>query len=314
MDAKLNASISIIDTHNLRGVDLNLLVAFVALMDTRSVTRAAELLCIGQPSASHALKRLRDLLGDPLFVRCPHGMAPTPRALALEQPIRDVLASISATLFEGAMFDPGTARRNFRVGASDYAQIAIAEGVLAWMAKVAPACRLILTAADCDTVGRSLDRGDIDCAVGAFPALSWASHQQVLYTESYLCLFDSVACGIEGVITQDQWLGLPHAIMSTRGDLAGPLDEMLAKRGLARHVAVSTPHFLAIPWLLKGKRLIAALPGRLALRCAAAAGLTACPLPFATPGFPVSMVWNARTDAEPGNRWLREAMTRQCSA
>lgn len=295
-----------IKTTDLRDVDLNLLVAFEALMQTRSVTRAAEQLRISQPSASHALKRLRDLVGDPLFARTPSGMTPTPRALYLAQPVRDILSSIESTLFAGSEFDPARETRIFRIAATDYAQAVIAEPLLAILRSRAPGCRLILTATDCDRVTGSLERGEVDLAFGAFPQLNWSSHQALLYRESYACIFDPVACAIDGDLTLARWLELPHAIMSTRGDYTGPLDEVLRASGLKRQVAVSTPSFLAIPLLVKGKPMVAALPSRLAERYAAPLGLATCPVPFDSGRFAVTALWTARTAKEPGMVWLRE--------
>jgi DNA-binding transcriptional LysR family regulator len=303
-----------IDRADVRNVDLNLLVAFEALMQTRSVTRAAERLRVGQPSASYSLKRLRELFRDPLFVRTPSGMAPTPRALTLDEPIRSILASIEATLFAGPSFDSQHEARIFRVGAIDYAQSVIADPLLSMLQKKAPECRLILTATDCDIVGRALERGEIDLAVGAFPEPVSAPHQRVLYRERYECVFDAKACQVRGTMTRVQWLTLPHVIMSTKGDYSGPLDEVLKASGDRREVVVSTPNFLAIPYLLKGKRLVAALPSRLARTCRAHLGLATCPVPFDTPEFDIVMVWNSRTGNEPGAVWLREQIISICEA
>lgn len=312
MHSKSNISIEAIERRNLRHVDLNLLTIFAALMETRSVTRAADRLGLGQPAASHALKKLRQLLGDPLFVRNPTGMVPTPRALALDAPVRAILSNISDALFAGDGFEPGTARSVFRVGATDYAQMAIAEPLLAELVGVSPMSRLILTATDCQSVGRALETGEIDLAFGAFPQLAWTQRHQHLYDEDYACVYDAAVCGIKGPLTMEQWLALPHAIMSTRGDYVGPIDAVLGERGLRRHIATSTPHFLAMPYLLQGKAIVGALPMRLARRCAAAFGLAVCPLPFAAPRFAVSMIWTPRTDNEPGLIWLRDQIVRLC--
>jgi len=301
-----------IDKTDLRNVDLNLLVAFAALMQTRSVTKAAERLRVGQPSASHSLKRLRELLGDPLFVRTPAGMAPTPRALALEEPVRSILARIGTTLFASPSFDPAREKRIFRVGAIDYAQSVIAGPLLSVLRKEAPDCKLILTATDCDSAERALERGEIDVAVGAFPELAAGPHQRVLYRERYECVFDAKACQAPVPMTRAQWLALPHIIMSTKGDDTGPLDEVLKTSGERREVAVSTPNFLAIPYLLKGKRLVAALPARLARSCRKNLKLATCAVPFETPEFDVVMVWSARTGNEPGAVWLRDQMLSVC--
>jgi DNA-binding transcriptional LysR family regulator len=258
------------------------------------------------------LKRLRELFGDPLFVRSGSAMAPTPRALALDEPIRAILASIETTLFAGPSFNPRHERRVFRVGAIDYAQSVIAAPLLALLQSKAPDCKLILTATDCDVAGRALERGEIDLAVGAFPELASAPHQRLLYRERYECVFDATACQVQVPMTRAQWLALPHIIMSTKGDYSGPLDEVLKASGERREVAVSTPNFLAIPYLLKGKRLVAALPSRLARTCRRDLGLATCALPFDVPEFDVVMVWNARTGKEPGAVWLREQIISIC--
>jgi len=105
--------------HNLRAVDLNLLVVLDALLHERHLTRAAARLPMSQPAVSHALARLRTLLGDPLFHRTRGGLRPTPHALALEAPLRDVLAQVRR-LLAGAVFDPAASRRTFRLAMSDY--------------------------------------------------------------------------------------------------------------------------------------------------------------------------------------------------
>lgn len=295
-----------IDGKHLRDVDLNLLVAFEALMQTRSVTGTAQLLRVGQPSASHTLKRLRDLFHDPLFVKTKSGMTPTPRALALAEPVRSILAKIETTVFAGPSFDPLHETRIFRIGVSDYTQSVIADPLVASVQEQAPGCRLLFTAADCNTAGLSLEQGEIDLALGAFPRSIPATLKAVLYKERYRCVFDAKVCHVKGAITRALWLSLPHVIMSTQGDYAGPLDEVLQSRGEERDVMFSTPYFLAIPYLLQGKRLLAALPARLAKTSCTPFGLKVSDLPFASPEFDVMMVWNARTANEPGALWLRE--------
>jgi DNA-binding transcriptional LysR family regulator len=241
-------------------------------------------------------------------------MSPTPRALALADPVRAILTSIERILFSGPSFDPPRETRVFRIGATDYAQAVIADPLLAIFQKHAPGCRLILTATDCDIVGRSLERGEIDLAAGAFPEIVSAPHQLLLYRERYACVFDAKACNVRGAISKAQWLALPHIIMSTRGDYSGPLDETLKPSGERRDVMVSTTNFLAIPFLLRDKRYVTALPARLAETCRTKFGLATCALPFETPGFDVTMVWNARTANEPGAIWLRDQIVSICQS
>jgi LysR family transcriptional regulator, mexEF-oprN operon transcriptional activator len=116
---------------DLARVDLKLLVAFDALLTEGSVTRAAERVGIGQPAMSHALARLRRLLRDELFVRAPDGVRPTPRALALADPIRVALSAIQDTLLQGQGFGPAEAERTFVLGMPDSVEIALLPRFLA---------------------------------------------------------------------------------------------------------------------------------------------------------------------------------------
>jgi DNA-binding transcriptional LysR family regulator len=299
-----------IDRTDLRGVDLNLLLAFEALFQTRSVTRAAERLRIGQPAASHALKRLRTLLNDPLFVRTPTGMVPTARALELASPIRAILTDIETTLFARPTFVAREERRNFRVGATDYAQLVVLTPLMSELLSVAPDCRLIISQTSCDTVARELERGEIDLAVGVFPDATAAPHKQVLFREEYVCLYDAAASGLAAPLSLADWLALPHMMMSTRADYAGPIDDALGLSGESRFVALSTPNFLTIPFMLKNSRAVAAMPSRLARQCAASNELDVCALPIDAPSFEVAMLWHARSDGDPGAVWFRDSVMR----
>ena len=106
---------TIIVAMNLAAIDLNLLVAFEALMEERHVTRAGQRIGLAQPSMSSALARLRALFDDDLLVRTAEGMQPTARALALARPVSEALEQIRRTLDSGPGFDPGSARRHFTI-------------------------------------------------------------------------------------------------------------------------------------------------------------------------------------------------------
>ena len=293
---------------DLRNVDLNLLVAFEALLETRSVTKAAEVLCIGQPAASHALKRLRELFSDPLFVRGPEGMVPTARALAVAGRVRTALSQLETVLLSQMEFDPHREARNFRVGATDYAQVVVLKPLLDRLFVDAPNCRLIASTTNCEVVRRELERGEIDLAVGVFPQNLGISHKRTLFDDDFACLFDPQACGVSPPLTHREWLSLPHVMMSTRADFLGPLDEILQTAGSSRFVAASTPSFMAIPPWLKGTRAIATMPERFAAVCAQSFGLAISPPPVRIAKIEVAMFWHSRTHREPGCIWLRETI------
>ena len=111
-----------INKHDLRNLDLNLLVAFQVLVREKSVSRAAERLFLGQPAMSGALARLRDVLEDEILVRTGRGMEPTTKALALYAQLTPDLESIRATLFEQPAFEPATQSRTFHLGMRDWVE------------------------------------------------------------------------------------------------------------------------------------------------------------------------------------------------
>jgi DNA-binding transcriptional LysR family regulator len=293
---------------DLRLFDLNLLVAFDALLTERSVTRAATRIGIGQPAMSYALSRLRELFADVLFVRTSRSMQPTSRALELAGPIADILAGVREKVLADRAFRPETAELVIRVGASDYAELAILPAVLAALRSAAPGVRVVIRSIDRDRVDTALESGAIDLAIAHFPDANGAQKKEILFHEEFVCLFDAKKCGVTAPIKLRAFLDLPHILMSLRGDLSGAVDKALARNRAKRFVFAVTPHFLTIPFLLHGFRAIATVPRRLAENCADVAGLAVSRLPIEIEGFDVSMLWHARTETDPAHHWFRELL------
>jgi DNA-binding transcriptional LysR family regulator len=291
---------------DLRLFDLNLLIAFDALMEERNVTRAARRVGIGQPAMSHSLARLRELFGDGLFIRTASAMQPTTRALELAGPIARILDDIRASVLSDRAFEPAVADTVFRIGASDQAVVGVVGGVLAALRAAAPKARVTVLPVDRDRVSGMLESGAIDLAIGYYPDAQNAEHSEILFHEDFVCLFDDRACGVTPPLKLKTYLELPHILMSLRGEFSGSADALIAREGAKRFILMTTPHFLTIPFLLRGLRAVAAVPRRLAETCANAAGLAMSPLPIAMEGFDVSMLWHARTQSDPAQRWFRE--------
>ena len=145
-------------------LDLNLLRVFDTLMDERSVSRAAERLSVSQPAVSGMLTRLRDSLGDPLFIRGQYGMVPTERALELALPIKSALENIDYILAPVA-FDPKTAEMTLTIAATDYALQVILTPFLMLLANQAPGIRVAVTTIEPTKMAEQLERGQIDFAL-----------------------------------------------------------------------------------------------------------------------------------------------------
>lgn len=290
----------------LRRFDLNLLVAFDILISERNVTAAARRMGIGQPAMSSALSRLRDMFGDPLLIRTATGLQPTSRALDLVAPVSRILAELREEVFSTRAFDPGKDQRTFRIGVSDQVEAAIMQDVLHAIQRDAPGVRVIARSVEMKFGAELLSNGAIDLAVGHFPDVESGLETVTLYRETFVCLFDAKACGVAPPLSLDDYAALPHILVSLRGEPFGHVDELLEAAGRSRTVIYTTPHFLAVPFLLHGFRAVAALPRRLAENCADAAGLATCPVPLPSTGYDIRMAWHRRTSSDPAQTWLRD--------
>ena len=151
--------------------DLNLLRAFVVLMEERNVSKAAERMHLSQPAMSNTLSRLRDLLSDPVLVRTSQGMQPTPKAKGLENTIRTALQMIEQSLSAENEFNPDTSEQVFHIATTDYVELLLIPRLLNHLAQVAPNVRLEVHALGPDVPETELEQGDYDFALGRFPEL-----------------------------------------------------------------------------------------------------------------------------------------------
>ena len=304
-------AILLIDHANLSQLDLNLLVAFDALLAEGSVTRAAERVGVSQPSMSHALGRLRKLLKDELFIRAPDGVRPTPRALALAAPIRVALSAIQETVLQERGFDPAEAERTFLLGMPDSVEVALLPRLLAHLEAEAPKVRVRVHAIDRFAVLEQLDRDRLHLGIsGLFTEGTVHHKRRRLYATNYLCLYDPARLPLEPPLTLEDYVAVPHVLGSLRGDAHGVVDDALAPLGLRRTIAVTTPHFAAVPFVLKGARLLSTVPQPAARIFAERFGLATSPVPVGLPDFDVSMLWHASYDHDPAHRWLRGTVAR----
>ena len=301
-----------IDAVNLSRVNLNLLVHLDALLAERSVTRAAARVGLGQSAMSHNLARLRDLFSDELLTRGPEGLRPTPRALALVEPVRIALAQIQVLVSRDEAFDPRTAERTFSVGLPDSMEILIVPSLLAYLREVAPGIHLRLHNIDSSKLLDDLDADRLDLAVGYGVFAQGQAHhkRRLLFTETYLCMFNAERTGITASISLDDYLRLPHVLTSLRPGERGVVDDALEKLGLRRTVVLTTPRFLAVPSLVARAPVVVTMHARLARFFAAELGLSLSLPPVELPDMAVSLLWHASYDHDPAHAWLRQMMVR----
>ncbi len=306
-------AIRIIDGMNLSAVDLNLLVAFEALYDTRNVTLAGQRINRAQPSVSSALGRLRLLFQDELFLRTADGMQPTPKAAALMPAVSAALDQIRQALTQGAGFDPqAAAGRRFTVAASDYADVVIVPHIVAALRRDAPGIDLRIARLDRAALYEQLDNGSVDLAIGGHLAPPKRMLRERLYQEHFVCIADRHHPALRGrKLDLARYVALPHALFtpSDDGSARGVVDASLARLGQRRRVACTFAHIVALPHAVQGTDLVATLARRAALRLAGP-GLTLRPLPpEVDPGpFDIDMVCSRRAPGDAALAWLQQVV------
>ncbi len=246
---------------NLQTIDLNLLLVFEALMDERNVTRAAKRVGLSQPAMSNALGRLRRAFDDPVLVRTPDGMVPTPRAQALIVPVRAALAQLRGALEERPAFNPAASQRIFHLLANDYVELLLLPQVSAELQQQAQEVKLhVYRPRNLFYPPTAIDLADsFDLALGFFPdALTLESgiRSTVLWEEKNVCIARVNHPAIRAEITLQQYAAAQHVAVFYKAHGTGLIDTLLEQQGLTRHVALLVPHFASTPFIVAASDLI----------------------------------------------------------
>lgn len=297
---------------DIRHLDFNLLKTLDALLDERSVTRAAERLSLTQPAVSGMLTRLRESFDDPLFVRAQRGMVPTLRAEQLAAPVKQLLGDIEHLLRPQA-FDPATADMTVSIASTDYALRAVVVPFLSALRVQAPNIRVAVQSVDAQQLPGQLERGDIDLALVTPDSTVPGLHAAALFEERYVCVMRAQHPDAAGkTLTLERFCALDHALVSPSGGaFHGVTDQALARIGKSRRVTVSVTSFLVLPDILRTSDLIAVVPRRLALH---AEGLAMLEPPVEIPGFSKTVAWHERTHHDPAHQWVRRTLIDTCKA
>ncbi|QWW68567.1 LysR family transcriptional regulator [Rhizobium sp. WYJ-E13] len=295
---------------DLHGIDLNLLVAFDALMKERSVTKAGIRIGRTQPAMSAALARLRSLLKDELLVRGPQGLQPTPRALDLAEPLSRALAEIQRTLDFIQAFDPSSTSATFTVGLSDHPTFALLPRLVILLAKAAPAATLqVRNFSARDDAIDLLDSGEVDATVGVPATKTGRILTQPLFEERFVCIVrkDHPAAG--SALNLDAFLALPHLLVSPENERFGHVDAALAKKGLQRRLALTLPNMYAAPLLIARSNMIATLMAGVVAASGHSDELALLEPPISLDSIPFVLSWHRRNDAHPAQRWFRACVS-----
>ncbi len=295
---------------NIVNKDLNLLLVFHVLYQERSVSRAAVRMAISQPALSHKLNKLRHELADPLFVRAPRGLTPTPRAHELAPEVQRLVAALESFYDQSEGRDFLTRAEHIHLYTTDYMEQTLLPGLLPRLRSQAPNLVLITHNTRGLLPREELEKGTCDLAIaGFFADLPDTFRQQRLLSEDFVVLASKGNQQLAGDLDMQTYLACEHLLTTLTGDLNGIVDRALEANGLSRKVAAGLSSFLAPTRLIRGTDLL--------LTCLRSIGeeaiardpdlrLYPLPLPLQLPTVEVMQIWHERTDADHLRRWLRQ--------
>jgi len=291
---------------DLKDIDLNLLVIFQQLLQERRVSAVANNLGLSQPTVSNALNRLRQQLGDELFLRTSRGMEPTAFAMQLAEPISYALSAIHETLNQRTRFEPASSTRKFIVGMNDIGEIYFLPKLMKVLADIAPGVSLSTIRTTGTNLAEAMEAGRIDLAIGWLPHLKSGFFQRRLFVQEHVCLFRrGHLLDKSSPLTREEFEAAEHVVVSSVGTGHASVDAHIEKLGVRRRAVLTVPHFVAVGHILANTDMIATVPERFARHCVAPFHLHYVELPLKLPDIGVNLFWHARFHKEAANQWLR---------
>lgn len=291
---------------HLNRVDLNLLVVLDAIYTEGGITKAARKLHLTQPAISHALSRLREMFGDPLFERQGQAMAPTPLARGIIEPVRRSLRDLEITLNQVARFDPATSQARFTIAVRDVLEATLLPALMERVAREAPQIEIAAVRADRRELESELAMGTLDAAIDVLLPLS----EQI--SHSRIGIDPMVVMARKGHPTVGRGLDLPtylrqdHILVSSRRTGPGLEDVELSRHGHQRRIRLRCQHYFAACSVVSRTDLVLTMPETYARIASQQFGNQILPFPLPMPTLDAHLYWHANVEDEPANRWLRE--------
>lgn len=286
-------------------IDLNLLVVFNLLYQEQNTQRVALRLGITQPAISHALKRLRTLLGDKLFERTSRGLMPTPLASNLYPSITEALTLLQETLNRPEGFEPELSERTFNIAMTDIGEIIFLPRLLERLSHEAPSVSLSTVRSQNEDLKREMENGSIDLAIGLIPQLGAGFYQQRLFMQRYVCLMRHDHPLSKSDFGLEDFMAAKHAVVVAKDTGHSIVEEQLSRAGIDRPVRLKLPHFAVVPYIISESDLVVTVTDKLAKATQGRLGLKMHehPLPFTE--VPINLFWHRRFHQDSGIRWLR---------
>ncbi|NDR56052.1 LysR family transcriptional regulator [Pseudoruegeria sp. M32A2M] len=308
--------ISIANMHqkNLNAIDLNLLKVFSALAAERSVTKAANSVGLSQPAVSHALRRLRDLMDDELFIRSTDGMQPTERCRELAPAIDASLKMLQDAMTVKDDNDPANLRATYRLGMNDLFSTLLVPGLTARVAKQAPnvSLRFLHSMAinqNVDDAYSDLERGRIDLTVIQDFDTPSRFDRELLGASEFVCVARAGHPLFQPGLSMEQYTSLGHIMFTTLDAEYSRIDEALSKMGIRRRIELRVPHYSAALSATALTDLVYTVPRILVPHAEQAFGLQVSELPFEAPFRKIFQVWHRTRTKDFGHQWLRNVVS-----
>jgi DNA-binding transcriptional LysR family regulator len=291
---------------HLSQVDLNLFVVLDAIYRERNITRAGYQLNLTQPAISHALKRLRDLLKDPLFVRRGAEMVPTPFTRSMIDMVRQALQILEVNLCESHQFDPAHTRRNFHISLWEYIESIALPTLLRRLERDAPEMSITTTRVKRRNLEAELARGSLDLAIDVPMTAREPIHQKRLLTERLVVMAREGHPAIHGTLDLETYLAQPHALVSSRRHGPSLVDLELSRLGFRRKIVLRCQHTFPACRVAALTDLLLTLSESHARLARVGANVCLYPLPLKTSEVEAHMYWHESVENDPANRWLRQ--------
>jgi DNA-binding transcriptional LysR family regulator len=305
-----------------RNLDLNLLRVFDTVMDERHLTRSAQRLMMTQPAVSNALRRMRESLGHDLFTRSAKGVAPTAYAEALWPAVRVALSALRDAL-DPLEFDPRTTGHSFHIAMADATAALLMPPLVSALEREAAAVNMRVVPLTTRDPRSLLDEGQVDAAVGVFPAATAQSVDgastsfsvERLYTSEYVCVMRRGHLLAEpGALTLDAFCASRHLLVSFSGRPHGFVDEALTPIGRSRRIVLTVNQFFTAGRVVAQSDLLTVLPRHFVASTGFADDLAQAALPFPIADIRVDMIWHRRAQHNPAHQWLRSAISAAAKA
>jgi DNA-binding transcriptional LysR family regulator len=263
---------------------------------------------ITKSAMSHILHRLRQQLDDPLLVKTPIGMKPTERALAMIGPVRALLSEMEQLLKPPLEFEANTSQRRFVLAATDYMEFLLIPKLSGLVDQMAPGIDIHVKRTESSFPVAQLESGSLDVVLGFESVLNPPAHLNchLLFSDRMACMVRQNHPLIRKAPSLEEYVSVPHMLISRTGSNMGVIDQKLTELGLDRRIKLIVPHFLSAPLIVAETDMILSLPYRIAEQFKRFAPLEIFPVPIELPAYDLCMIWHPLYDKDPAHLWLRD--------